>query len=45
MVFRGPLDLTASVTRSRLLNKWYIERNDETNVNLSVGVRYHYGPR
>lgn len=45
LVFRGPLDLTASVTRSRLLNKWYVERNDETNVNLSVGVRYHFDRR
>ena len=44
LVFRGPLDIQAGATFSRLLNKWYVEGNDETNVNVSIGARYHFGP-
>lgn len=41
MVFRGPWDFTASVTASRLLNRYYIFSNDQMNVNLALGARYH----
>lgn len=41
MVFRGPWDFSASVTVSNLLNQWYVYRNDDLNVNLSLSARYH----
>lgn len=41
--FRGAWDLTATVTSSRLLNKHYVERNDERNWNLGVAARWHPG--
>jgi hypothetical protein len=40
-VFRGPWDLNASFTVSRLLNMWYQFRNDSQNLNIVVGARYH----
>ncbi len=39
--FRGPWDVSAGVVRSTLLNQWYVERNDERNWHLQVGVRRH----
>jgi len=41
MVFRGPWDLTASLTGSILFNEWYIEGNDPRNLNVSLSARYH----
>ena len=41
VVFRGPWDLTGSLTASKLLNQHYIFSNDQLNVNLAVGLRYH----
>lgn len=43
--FLGPWDVTASVTSSRLLNKHYVERNDERNWNLGLSARWHPGWR
>lgn len=45
LVFRGPWDVGFSVAAARLLNKWYVERNDERNVNLQLLLRYHPGSR
>lgn len=45
LVFHGPWDLTAGLVRSRLLNQFYIQFNDETNVNVTLGARYHFGAR
>lgn len=42
LVFRGRYDLTGSLTLSNLLNKHYIVENDELNVNLRLGLRYHF---
>lgn len=41
LLFRGAWDIGASVTLARLLNRYYIERNDQTNVNLGIVLRYH----
>lgn len=41
MVFRGPWDLAASVTFSKLFNQWYIQNNDPINLNASISARYH----
>ena len=38
-------DLTAAVAMSNLLNKHYVERNDERNLNVNLSARYHFGAR
>jgi hypothetical protein len=45
LLYRGRWDLSGAVTTSNLLNKWYIERNDERNLNLNFSARYHFGAR
>jgi hypothetical protein len=43
--FRGAWDLSAQLVASRLLNKWYIERNDERNLHLGAQARWYPGRR
>ncbi len=45
VVFRGRWELTGSVTAAHLLNKYYLRDNDELNVNLGLGARFHLGAR
>lgn len=40
-VMRGPWDFSASFAVSSLFNQGYIPENDQFNVNLNLGMRYH----
>ncbi len=45
VIFRGPWEFSGGFAIAKLMNKHYERRNDETNVNLSLALRYHFASR
>lgn len=45
LVFRGPWEFGAGLGLANLMNKHYVARSDEGNLNLNLTVRHHFGAR